>query len=123
MRNETDSACFGDSVYECLWVICQAGEVSIGIEHQQVVLLRDPVLVVDFLSNQEQDAVSPKRRRRADAVVSFHALDKGIVIRDDNGIQSRFDGGIGNVLVSSGSIRVAGVHVQVYDDFVHETSS
>jgi hypothetical protein len=44
------------------------------------------------------------------------------MIRDDDCIQTCFDGGMGNILMGSGPVRIACMHVQVDDDFVHETS-
>jgi hypothetical protein len=70
-----------------------------------MVLLRDTVLVMDFLSNEEQDAVG------SDAVVSFHALNKHVMIRHNDSVQARFNGSPRDVLVCSTPIRVAGMHV------------
>ena len=115
MGDEADAPRRGNTVDQRLRVVCQTGKVPVRVEHQQVVLLRDPILVVDFLSNQEQDSV------RADAVVSFHALHQDVVIRHDDGIQSRFEGGVGDILVGAGAVRVACMHMQVDDDFVHRS--
>src|SRR5262245_39896520 len=54
MCNEADSTSIPDAVDQCLWVIGQGGKISVGVEDQQVVFLRVPVLVVNLLSNQEQ---------------------------------------------------------------------
>jgi hypothetical protein len=81
-----------------------------------VILLRIPILIVDFLSNQEQDAVS------SDPIISLHTLNQHIVIRHDNRIQTGFNGGVGDILVRASSIREAGMHVQIDDNFVHGSS-
>jgi hypothetical protein len=44
------------------------------------------------------------------------------MVCDDDSIQPGFDGCMGDILVGTGPIRVAGMHVQVDDDFVHEAS-
>ena len=75
------------------------------------------VLVVDLLSNEEQGSAG------AEAVVSFHALNQHVMIRHDDRIQTCFYRGLCDVFVCAASIRVACVHVQVDDDFVHETSN
>jgi hypothetical protein len=61
MGNEGESARVVDSVDEGLRIVCQVGYIAVGVEHQQVVLLRVTVLVVDLLSNQEQDAAAMRR--------------------------------------------------------------
>ena len=78
-----------------------------------MVLLRVTVLVMDLLPDQQQDAVP------GDTVISLQTLYQHVMIRDDDYIQPCFNGRMGDILVSTGAIRVAGMHVQVDDDFVH----
>jgi hypothetical protein len=44
------------------------------------------------------------------------------VICHDHNVQTGFDGSLGNVLMGAATIRVAGVHMQVNNDFVHVLS-
>ena len=56
------------------------------------------VLVVDFLSDEEQDAAG------RDAVISFHALNKDVMIRHNDRIQTCFYRGLRDVFVCAASI-------------------
>src|SRR5512142_1282454 len=89
-----------------------------------MVLLGIAVLVVDLLSNQEQDTACAERTRwwARDAVISLHALNEHVMIRHDHNIQTCFNGSLCDIFMGSGPIREAGVHVQVDDNFVHEAS-
>jgi len=78
-----------------LGIIRQRGNVPIGVKHQQMILLRVTVLVVDFLSDQEQDAAPP------DPIISLDSLNENVVVGHDDRVQSRFDGGFRNVLVGA----------------------
>ena len=60
--------------------------------------MRNPVLVVDFLSNQEQDPAA------CEAVVSFHALHEYVVVCHNDGIQACINGGLGDILVCAGPV-------------------
>jgi hypothetical protein len=82
-----------------------------------VVFLRVTALVVDLLSNQEQDAVA------ADAVISLHTLNQDIMVGHNDSLQPRFYGSLRNILVGARPVGVDRVHVQINDNFVHETSS
>ncbi len=116
MSDEGQAAGVIHAVDERLRIVCQMGQIAVGVEHQQVVLLRITVLVVDLLSDQEQDTVA------GDAVISLHALDQHIMVRHDDGIHACFDGGMGDILVCACPVGVACMHVQIDDDFVHLTS-
>jgi hypothetical protein len=105
---------FGDSVDEGLRIVCQGSDVPGGVEDQQMILLWHPVLVMDFLTDQEQDAAA------ADSVVSLQPLNQHVVICHNDRVQSRFDGSIGDLLMGPRPIGVTRVHVQIDDDFVHD---
>jgi hypothetical protein len=79
-----------------------------------MILLGHPVLVVDFLTDQEQDAAA------ANPVVPLQTLNQHVVIRHNDCVESRFDGSIGDFLMGTRPIGVTRVHVQVDDDFVHD---
>jgi len=111
--NEEALLAASSSIHQALRVVGEGGYVAVGVEDQQVVLLRYQSLVVDFLSNQEQDSAWPA------TVVSFHALHQHIVIRHDDHIHSGFQCGGGDILMYSTSIGVSGMHMEIHDNFVH----
>src|SRR5512143_2489178 len=55
MSNERESTRVVDSVDQRLRVICQRGDVPVGVEHQEMILVRVTILVMDLLPNQKQN--------------------------------------------------------------------
>ena len=62
--------------------------------------------------------IDDERRLSQNSMVVEH-----LMVGHDDGIQARLHGGLGNILMRSAAIRVACMHMQINDDFVHATSS
>ena len=107
-------ACIPNRFNQRSWIIGKGRNFVVSAKDQQMVLLRIPILIVHFLSNQHQHPAAPVPD------IALNAVDKHVVVGDDDGIQAAAEGGRGNIVMTAAAIRVAGVHVQVYDDFMHE---
>jgi hypothetical protein len=70
-----------------------------------VVLLWITGLVVDFLSNQEQNPAWSA------AIVSFHALYQHIMVAYDDRVQPSLQGGMDNIFMRATSVRETSVHM------------
>ena len=114
MSDEGHPFRFAHSVHQPLRVMGEGGDVTVGVEDQQVVLLRYQSLVVDLLPDQEQDPVRPA------AVISRHTLYQHIMVCHDDRIQPGLHSGSRDIFMRAAAVRVTCVHVQVDDDFVHK---
>jgi len=78
-----------------------------------MILLRVPILIVDFLADQHQESSVPF------PVIAFQSVHKDVVVSHNDNIYAGIESGFGNIFVRAASVRVACVHMQVDDNFVH----
>ena len=115
MGNERQPTAVLDRIDDSLRFVGERSQLASCAECQQVVLLRVAVLVVQLLPDQHQH---PSVQF---LVIALETLHQDVVIGDDDGIQSGLNGSAHDVLVRATAVRVAGVHVQIDDDFVHRS--
>ncbi len=100
-------------VNEQLRVMGERSEFSSAAKDQQVIFLRVPRLIVNFLTDQHEDLFI------FFLVIAFKTLNQYIVIGYDHGIHTCRKSSFGDVLMRSASIRVACMHMQIDNDFRH----
>src|SRR5688572_11156735 len=111
MSDETNPTCIMHAINKRLWIIRQGCQVTVGVEEQQVVLLRVAVLIVDLLSDQKQDRARFERGGGSKPVVTLHALDQYVVVCYDDRVQPSSHCGMSNIFMSACAVRVTGVHM------------